>query len=482
MTEPFRRPARVVPPPIVFRGRTWSATEVADLARSWCAALGEPAAGRTAPIAMVMANRPDAVALFFALSAGRAPVILLPPETRSWRTDPPIPAGTRIVLPSSLAQLVPEAERVGLRVTLLASPDERPSGPDVDFMSCPGFVFFTSGSTGLPRPVYRRALTLLEASTALTTAIGFPARGGVVAALPLDRSYGMNTCLMAATVLGRPLGLLERFDPTALLALFATGEYHLWAGSPVMADLLGRSPAAASHPAPPVCVFAGRLPAPVCDAFRAKFGVELRQLYGTTETLTVTADIGPGPVRSETAGRPLPGVTVRVGDQPGRPLSAGHIGRVWISSAWMMSGYGYEPGEEGGLRADGWWGSPDIGILDEDGTLTLSGRVDDCIRTGAGQLINPVEVAAVLERQSGVMDVAVVPVEAAGGATLGVLVQCRPDLDSNDLRRALAQALPPWAQPRALKLVRELPRLPSGRTDRRACIDILERAVRDDPR
>jgi acyl-CoA synthetase (AMP-forming)/AMP-acid ligase II len=474
------RPAAVAPPPIVFRGRTWSGAEVGELARCWRAALDarepEPA---TAPIAMVMVNQPEAVALFFALSAGRAPVILLPPEPRSWRTDPPVPAGTRLVLPSSLARLVPEAERAGLRVILLPSPDERPTGPEVDFMSCPGLVFLTSGSTGLPRPVYRRAETLLAASTALTAAIGFPPRGGVIAALPLDRSYGMNTCLMAATVLGRPLGLLERFDHNALLALFATGEYHLWAGSPVMADVLGRAPGASTHPAPPMCIFAGRLPAPVCDAFRTRFGVELRQVYGTTETLTVTADLGPHPVRSDTAGRPLPGVTVRVGERPGRPLPPEALGRVWISSPWLMVGYGYTADDARDNCVDGWWPSPDGGYFDESGALMLSGRLDDCIRTGAGQLVNPGQVAAVVESVPGVTDAAVVPVEAAAGTALGVLVQCAPDLDGNDVRRALAQALPPWAQPRALKLVRALPRLPSGRTDRRACIQILQRAVRD---
>jgi acyl-coenzyme A synthetase/AMP-(fatty) acid ligase len=127
---------------------------------------------------------------------------------------------------------------------------------------------------------------------------------------------------------------------------------------------------------------------------------------------------------------------------------------------------------------DGWWRSPDVGRLDGDGYLTLSGRADDCLRTGAGHLVNPADVAAALEGYPGVTDVAVVPIEAAAGSVLGVLVQNQEPLSLYDLRGHLMRRLPPWSQPRVLEAVPELPRLPSGRIDRRACIALLEKTVR----
>src|SRR5262245_11810150 len=327
----------LAPPPIVFRGRRHTADEMAAMAAGWWEALGE--AFRESPrlTALVMANRPDAVALFFALSACPAPLVLLPPEPRGWRTAPALPPGTRLVLVPSQHGHAGEAAALGLDTTVL--PEPGPGTPArvgaLPFLTCPGLVFFTSGSTGLPRPVYRRTSTLIDACTALMGAVALSPRGGVIGPLPLDRSYGMNNCLMAATVLGRPLGLLERFEHNALLALFASGEYAYWAGSPVMADVLCRRPLAGTHSAPPAAVFAGRLTPPVCRAFEARFGVPLRQLYGTTETLTVTGDLAPAPeVRSETAGHPLPGVRVRVGDDPEAPHSAGTSGRIWVRSPW----------------------------------------------------------------------------------------------------------------------------------------------------
>jgi acyl-CoA synthetase (AMP-forming)/AMP-acid ligase II len=442
-------------------------------------ALGERFRASSRLTAMVMANHPEAVALFFALSACRAPLILLPPEPRGWRTAPPIPAGTRIVLTRALAHLQADAAALDLDVTTLPESDGPSMAREVPFLGCPGLVFFTSGSTGLPRPVYRRTASLVEASLTLMGAVGLPPGVGVIGALPLDRSFGMNNGLMAATVLGCPLGLLERFEHNALLALFASGEYGYWAGSPVMADVVSRRALAGPHPAPSTCVFAGRLSAPVARAFAAQFGVPPRQLYGTTETLTVTADLAPGPeVRFETIGRPLPGVSVRIGADPHAPSPSAEAGRIWVRSPWIMEGYGFPPDLDREGIVDGWWPSPDIARHDEQGYLTLAGRLDDWIRTGAGHIVNPAEIAALLESYPGVTDAAVVPLDTPAGPVLGALVQSAEPLRPSDLRGHLSRSLPPWARPRVLEAVREFPRLSTGRTDRRACIEILGRALR----
>jgi long-chain acyl-CoA synthetase len=451
---------------------------MAALASGWWQALGEPCRNAPGLNALPLANHPEAVAAFFALSACRAPLVLLPPDPAGWRTAPAIPAGTRLVLPPALAHLEQHAAPLGLETTRLAAPAPPPVAAP-PYLTCAALVCFTSGSTGLPRPVSRSPASLVAAGRALTAAAAFPPDGGVIAALPIDRAYGLNNCLMAATALGRPLGLLERFEHNALLELFASGAYHYWAGSPVMADVVSRRPLPGAHPAPALCVFAGRLTEPVCRAFRARFGVPLRQMYGTTETLTVTVDLAPAAdVRFETAGRPLLGVSVRIGDDPEAPAAPGVPGRIWVRSPWIMDGYGFPPHVERQTTGDGWWASPDIGRVDEHGALTLLGRRDDWIRTGAGHMINPAEIAALVEQYPGVTDAAVVPLESAAGSVVGVLVQSAGPLAPDALRSHLARGLPPWARPRVLETVRELPRLASGRTDRRACIELLARALR----
>lgn len=469
------------PPPILFEGRRWSAEELAGLALGWRDVIEGEMARAPRLVALPMANHPEAVALLFALSCFSVPVVLLPPALRGWQSVPAVPDGTPLFLPPALWRLAAEGERLGLRPHRLSEPARAASAGAPSFMAAPGFVFFTSGSTGTPRPVYRTAAQLLEAGRSPTAAVGFPAGAGLIGAVPLDRTFGMHHGLMAATVLRRPLALLARVQPHALLALFASGDYHYWAGMPVMADVLSRCrlPGAAPrpHPAPPICVISGRLSGPVCEAFRARFDVPLRQLYGTTETGAVTMDAAPADlVRPETAGRPLPGVRVRIGDDPRTPLPAGTPGRVWVSSPGCTPGYGFPPELEPPPSIGEWWASPDVGELDGDGYLTLAGRMDDCVRTGAGHVMSTAVIASALETHPRIAEAIVVPIGRATEPVLAALIECVGVLDMDEVREHLARTLPPWSQPRVLVQVHALPRLPSGKPDRLACIARLEQS------
>ena len=430
-------------------------------------------------VALPMANDPDAVALLLALSCFEAPVALLPADLRNWESSPPVPARTPLFLPPAFHHLAADGERLGLRPHLLAPPSGRGRGAPAPIMTGPGFVFFTSGSTGSPRPVYRTSDQLVEAGLAPVCAGGVPAGGRFIGTLPLDRTFGMHHTLMAAMLRGRHLALLPRFEHHVVLDLFASGEYQYWAGTPVMADLLGRcrlrDGAPTPHPAPPFCVISGRLSAPVAHAFRARFGVPLRQVYGTTETGAVTMDAGlAASVRSETAGYPLPGVDVRIGDDPRRPLPPGALGRVWVSSPGAAPGYGFPPEIEPLPGVEGWWASPDAGEVEADGRLVLAGRLDDCVRTAAGHLVSTATVAAALECHPGIAEVVVVPVGPAGAPVLAVLMESPQPLDLDGVRAHLAARLPAASMPRILEQVRALPRLPSGKPDRLACIARLD--------
>jgi long-chain acyl-CoA synthetase len=346
-------------------------------------------------------------------------------------------------------------------------------------MTTPGFVLFTSGSTGLSRPVYRTTVAVLDGVRASLVRLGAQRGGGVIATLPLARAFGFNHGLMAAVVLEASLALVPRFDHGTLLRLFATRAYHYWSGTPMMGDVLGRCPAPDRHVAPPLCIIGGRVSKEVARRFTERFGVPLRSLYGTTETGTISVDSAPAAeVCSISAGLPLPEVDLRVGDDPRRPFAAGTVGRIWLASPrYLMKGYGFPPDLEPPETVDGWWGTPDVGQLDRAGRVTIVGRLDDCIRTEAGHVVNPEAVTLALENYPGVTDLVVVPLATADGPMIGVLVEGAGSLNSAVLRTHLWRSLPSWAQPRVLETTAALPRLPSGRVDRKACIALLAQSL-----
>src|SRR5262245_62163457 len=211
--------------------------------------------------ALPLGNQPDAVALFFALSALPWPVVVLPPDPRAWRSAPPLPAATPIFLPPSLASLAKSEEALARPVVAL--PDLRPSSsptPLVAFLTTPGFVNFTSGSTGLPKPVSISTRSFLVQTAAIIGACQPSAADAVAGSLPLSTHYGLGQALFLPTVLGSALGLLERFDHRSLLNLFGSARYTYWAGTPLMADLLGRASGPVPVHVPRIChISAGRL-------------------------------------------------------------------------------------------------------------------------------------------------------------------------------------------------------------------------------
>jgi acyl-CoA synthetase (AMP-forming)/AMP-acid ligase II len=469
-----------LPPPLVFQEHRWSTEALTGMAVGLRHALGGKLPRSTRYLAMVMANRPPSIALFFALSSFPMPLVLLPPDMRPWRSDPPLARDTLLVLLESDRDLEADARSLGVDVAVIAEPDGRHGSTDAPpFMTTSGFVLFTSGSTGRPRPVYRRISALLDVSRALVGALGLRPGDGVITTLPLARAFGLNHGLMAAAVLGSPLALLEHFEHNSLLRLFASREYRYWAGTPMMADVLGRTRLPGAHAAPPICVAGGRISSEIARRFLERFGVPLRQCYGTTETGTIAVDGVPAErVRSETAGRPLAGVEVRIGDDPRVPVPASSPGRIWLSTpAYMMDGYGFPPVLQSPETVDGWWGTPDVGALDARGSLAVSGRLDDCFRTNAGHLVDPGSVAAALEGYPSVIDAAVVPLATSAGPALGVLIESPSTLRASELRGHLARSLPIWSRPRVIETTAALPRLSSGRIDRRACIAILEKSL-----
>jgi len=102
--------------------------------------------------------------------------------------------------------------------------------------------------------------------------------------------------------------------------------------------------------------------------------VELKQFYGQTETVAMTAFQRAGQVKLHTVGQPLPGVDIRIGDD----------GQIFVRSASVFGGYHENPEATQEALQDGWLATGDAGYLEADGDLVVLGRVSEVVHTAGG--------------------------------------------------------------------------------------------------
>lgn len=461
-------------PDVFAGGRWWTADELDGMARRWQAAAVEVLArGRSRFVAATVPTTPEGVALIAGLSSLPVPLILLAPESDTWPKLAPLPAGTPLLLPPSLGGLAGEAAKLGCPITVLPAEGARSDDPPVTPLRSPGLVLFTSGSTGRPKPVFRSIEAIAGAACARLDVLGVGPGDGIAFNGSLAHARGA-TCLISSMVLGGPLGLVHPANHRAALATLGMPEFTCWWATAHYASLLGRCALTGPAVVPRVSVLSTPIAREVFDAFLNRFGVPIRQTYSSTETGCLTVDCAPDEeVRPDTVGTPLANVAIRVGDHPDTPQVPGQIGRIWVRTPWRMAAYGFpdRPWERPDL--DDWWPTPDVGSLDADGWLRLAGRLDDCIRTREGHLVNMAAVAQLLREIHGVTEAVVVALESEMGLSFGAVVECGPEVSHDELRSRIADGLPSWARPRRFKVVSTMPRLPNGKPDRMACAEAL---------
>ncbi len=146
----------------------------------------------------------------------------------------------------------------------------------------------------------------------------------------------------------------------------------------------------------------------VYRSFR-EMGFEIVEGYGLTETAPVLTMNPPGATREGSVGPAVPGVAIRIS----RPDRAG-VGEVVASGASVMRGYFERPEETARVLANGWFRTGDLGYLDADGYLYLTGRIKDLIVTAAGKNVYPDEVEALYKGIAGVKEFTVIGVRAPG--------------------------------------------------------------------
>jgi acyl-CoA synthetase (AMP-forming)/AMP-acid ligase II len=468
---------------VLHAKRTPDAPALVDAARASAVARGDlaRAAGATAAalardigpgdvVLLVCPNDPRFAAAFLAVLAAGGRVFPLLPESTpaelaaaAERSGAAAAVGTPAALAAldvrrkfPLPEIGSEDESTGIR--LVARDTSRA-----------GLLLQSSGTTGLPKIVFRDAASLDAVAAAMVESVGFGPADRVLTCLPLCHSYGVEHGLLAPVYAGSATHLCDGFDLNLVRAQLVDGGVTIFPGVPFMFEALARLEGRGVLPSLRRAYSAGGpLPPAVYDAFRDRFGVRVSQLYGATEIGSVTyGDPLSDHFNPAGVGRPMRGVSVRILDpvnpRVDRPLPCGSEGHVAISARSMLSHY---VGDDTPPAEHGYFLTGDLGRLDAGGTLVITGRTKLLIDVG-GRKVNPLEVEAVLAGHPLVERCVVVPVAVSETVSLlKALVIPRGGsggVTPDDLRRFARERLVPYKVPRVFELRGSLPTSPTGK-------------------
>ena len=210
------------------------------------------------------------------------------------------------------------------------------------------------------------------------------------------------------------------------------------------------------------------LPAEIGERFKRHFGVDIVDGIGSTEMLHIFISNRPDRVRYGSTGWPVPGYTIELRGDDGKPVPDGEPGDLYIhgpSAAMMYWGNRQKTRD---TFQGGWTKSGDKYIRNADGSFTYGGRSDDMLKV-SGIYVSPFEVEATLVQHPAVLEAAVIGVPDAEGLTktkaFVVLKQGASATDA-ELKAFVKDKLAPYKYPRQIVFVSDLPKTATGKIQR----------------
>lgn len=334
---------------------------------------------------------------------------------------------------------------------------------------------FSSGSTGRPKRLDRtHAQCVAEAEAYL--ALGLDTEDKILAAVPLFHTWGMGACIFGAAISGATLVILEDPHPFLLkrhraLELIEAERITFFPGVPFNYRLMAESPSDADLSSLRLCFTAGMaMPRETFEAFGERFGVLVRQLYGSTETGMIAANLSDDPVGTfASVGRPVKGIELGIVDDDGEPVPEGEIGEVTVAGAALTEGYADLPELTAVAFREGRYFTGDLGRIDADGMLYIEGRKKLLIETG-GFKVDPIEVEAVLLDHPAIAEAVVVGVDtdvAGEQRVKAVLVPTGSEPEAREMILYCRERLANFKVPQEVEFRDEIPKSPLGKVLRK---------------
>jgi len=341
------------------------------------------------------------------------------------------------------------------------TPEELDVDPDREFV-----CLSTSGSTGEPRIVARTAAAVDANARHVKAGLNIGADDRFLSVVPFWHANGFSNCLLTPLFSGASIVTMNRFLPRSMLEAILEHKPTVVVGSPFVFQALAQviEPLSDLRHVRAWISSGAAIPEEL-DARLRELRIEVRQLYGSSETGTVSISSG-AQTRVGNVGKPLHGVQVRIVDEDHREVPQGQPGEVQVASPALYTGYIGESGEDDSLTEDGFYRMGDLGWQDLEDDLYLTGRSDALINV-SGVKVDPLEVQQVLTSMPEVRQSLVFGARDRNGLEMiKALLVAESEISTDEVLRYCRERLAEYKLPRTIEFVDEIPQDLMGKTPR----------------
>lgn len=342
-------------------------------------------------------------------------------------------------------------------------------------------IFFTSGTTGRPKPVPLSWANHLWSAAGSAFNLGVESLDRWLVCLPLCHVGGLAIVLRSA-IYGTAVDLMAKFDARAVVDRLESEPITHASFVPTMLRRVVEQGGNGSKSLRAVLVGGGPAGDSLVEAARER-EIPALPTWGMTETASQFTTVPPGSAEESrgSVGPPILDGELRVADEEGRRRAAGGSGRIQVRGPMVFDGYLGRPELNTEVFADGWFDTGDVGWIDERGHLVVDARSSERITTG-GETVDPVEVQRALRKHPSVVEACVVGVEdSEWGERIAAGIEVdRPAGNLESLDQYCRTELAAFKCPKHWEVFEQLPRTSAHKIDRHRVREHFESAENEE--
>ena len=346
-----------------------------------------------------------------------------------------------------------------------SAPDTAPTGNLPTEDTEPLIIGFTSGTTGLPKLVRNSHRAYITAAKDLAADyLEISAQERIYSSLPLYHANPQVYCILTALIANASVIVAPKFSASRfwhdVRKYNATAFSYVGAILPI---LLAQPEQPEDKKVPAKKCFGGGAPKEVYLAITKRFGVEVLELYGMSETGTFNTINRPGRGKAGTVGQIREGFEIKIFDDKDNELPLGNVGEIVIRPTKpyiMFDGYYGSPEETVKCSSNWWFHTGDLGKIDDEGYYYFCGRTKEGIRRG-GENISAYDVERAINAHRAVAESAAFGIEdAVMGEEIGVAIVLRSSQTVNpkEIITWCESKLPRFMLPRYIEFLDQLPK------------------------